>query len=449
VSRPPTSSSSSSSTDPAEPSGRTGSGVPGSKALAWAVVGLAALRKRKDQSTARRARVDPFRPRPSHAGATGTNGQVATSEPGMRAALDRQAANSGGSNPEDSNSAGSNSAGSNSAGSNAAGSNSAGENTPDRPGDQAELPTQIPPKGWWQVTRRAFKESSADNVGILAGGIAYAAFLAIFPALIAGISLFGLVADPNTIGQQAEGVLAALPESAQPLLRDQIVSLTQTSGGALSWSLVISILLALWSASSGTSSLMAAVNVAYDEKESRNFLKLRGTALLLTLGAIIFVLLTLALVAVVPAVLNALQLGTFINVIVQIVRWALLIVLIVVALAVVYRMAPDRDAPQFKWTSVGALVAGVLWVLASLGFSLYVNNFGSYNKTYGALAGVVVLLLWLYLTSYIILLGAEINAESEKQTKQDTTTGPPLPMGERRAEAADTVADPPEPAKKK
>ena len=244
-------------------------------------------------------------------------------------------------------------------------------------------------------------------------------------------------------------MLAALPEAAQPLIRDQIVALTQTSSGALSWSLVISILLALWSASSGTSSLMTAINIAYDEQESRSFIKLRGTALLLTLGAIIFVLLTLALVAVVPAVLNALQLGTFIKVIVQIVRWVLLVVLIVVALAVVYRIAPDRDAPQFKWTSVGALVSAALWVLASLGFSLYVNNFGSYNKTYGALAGVVVLLLWLYLTSYIILLGAEINAESEKQTKQDTTTGPPVPMGERRAEAADTVADPPEPAKKK
>jgi membrane protein len=193
---------------------------------------------------------------------------------------------------------------------------------------------------------------------------------------------------------------------------------------------------------------MTGINIAYDEQESRNFLKLRGTALLLTLGAIVFMLLALALVAVVPALLNALQLGTFINVIVQIVRWALLVVLVVVALAVVYRMAPDRDAPQFKWTSIGALVAAALWVLASLGFSFYVNNFGSYNKTYGALAGVVVLLLWLYLTSYIILLGAEINAESEKQTKKDTTTGPPAPMGERRAEAADTVADPPEPAKK-
>lgn len=432
MSRPPTSPPPSSSSSSAEPPGRKKSGVPGATALAWVVVGLAALRKRKDQAAARRTHADPFRPRPPRspdgvgpAAASGTstnerpNDTVSTTE-STRAGSPQQAGSPG----------------------------DRATSTAERPGDQAELPTQIPPKGWWQVTRRAFKEASADNVSILAGGIAYAAFLAIFPALIAGISLFGLVADPRTIAEQAEGVITALPETAQPLLRDQIVSLTQTSGGALSFSLAVSILLALWSASAGTSSLMTAVNIAYDEQETRNFIKLRGTALLLTLGAIVFVLLTLALVAVVPAALSALQLGTFINLIVQVVRWLLLVALIIVALAVVYRLAPDRDAPQFKWTSVGALVAAALWVIASLGFSLYVNNFGSYNKTYGALAGVVVLLLWLYLTSYIILLGAEINAESEKQTQKDTTTGEPLPMGERRAEAADTVADPAEPPKK-
>jgi membrane protein len=395
--------------------------MPGSKLLAWAVVGMAALGRRKDTAAARRASADPFRPRPPRSPVPATNGSRNGSGPAAR--TDQETGTDS--------------------------SDDTGNGTPARPGEQAALPTQIPARGWLQVTKRAFKESSADNVGIMAGGISYAGFLALFPALIAGISLFGLVADPATIAQQAEGVLAALPQEAQPLIRDQITSLTQTSGGALSISLVVSILLALWAASGGTSSVMTAINVAYDETESRNFLKLRGTALLLTLGAIIFVLLTLALVAVVPAVLNALNLGTFINIIVQVIRWVLLVALIVVALAVVYRVAPDRDSPQFKWTSVGALVAAALWVLGSLAFSLYVNNFGSYNKTYGALAGVVILLLWLYLTSYIVLLGAEINAESEKQTKHDTTKGPAAPMGERGAEAADTLADPPEPAKKK
>lgn len=176
---------------------------------------------------------------------------------------------------------------------------------------------------------------------------------------------------------------------------------------------MVSILAALWSASSATGNLLAAVNAVYDEEETRGFVKRHGTALLLTLGAIVFVLLALALVAVIPAVLNALQLGTFVNVIVQIVRWVLLVALVVVALAVVYRLAPDRD-PHFNWTSIGALVATVLWVFGCIAFNLYVDNFGSYNETYGTLAGGVVLLLWLHLTSYIFLLGAEINAEAEK-----------------------------------
>jgi membrane protein len=379
------------------------------------VVGLAALGKRGQHATERRARTDPFRAR-----AVSSNGAApAGAAPSSSAA-----------------------------GGSAGQADGAASGNGNRPGEEAQAPTQIPPRGWWQVTRRAFKESTADNVGIMAGGIAYFGFISIFPALIAGLSLYGLVADPATIAQQGESVLSALPEDAQPLIRDQLMSIAAGNSGALSFSLIISIVLALWTASGGVGNLMAAINVAYDEEETRGFVKRRGTALVLTLGAIIFVLLALALVAVMPALLNALNLGTFINVIVQIIRWSLLIVLVIVALAIVYRVAPDRDAPQFKWTSVGALVAAALWVLGSIGFSLYVNNFGSYNKTYGALAGVVVLLLWLYLTSYIVLLGAEINAEAEKQTRQDTTTGAPKPMGERDAEAADTLADPPEPAKK-
>jgi membrane protein len=139
-------------------------------------------------------------------------------------------------------------------------------------------------------------------------------------------------------------------------------------------------------------------------------------------------------------VLDALRLGLVGTVIAQVVRWGLLVLLVIVALATIYRIGPDRDAPKIRWVSTGSVVAAVLWIIGSVGFSLYVNNFGSYNKTYGALAGVVVLLLWLYLTSYIVLLGAEINAESERQTARDTTRGEPAPMGRRRAVAADEVA---------
>ena len=309
------------------------------------------------------------------------------------------------------------------------------------PGDEAETPLQIPARGWWQVTRRAFKECSADNVPMLAGGVAFFAFLAIFPAIIAALTLYGLIADPQTVAAQVRDLSAVLPQQAQPIVADQLQSVTATSGRALGIGLVVSLLAALWSASSGTGNLIKAVNLAYDEDETRGFLKVRGIALLLTVGAIVFVLATLALVTVVPVVLDALSLGTAATVVAQIVRWLLLVLVVVAALAVVYRFAPDRDAPRFAWVSAGSLIATVLWIIGSVVFSLYVNNFGSYNKTYGAIAGVIVLMLWLYLTSYIVLLGAEINAESERQPREDTTTGDPAPMGRRGAAAADEVAE--------
>jgi membrane protein len=310
------------------------------------------------------------------------------------------------------------------------------------PGEEAGKPTEIPPRGWWQVVRRAMKESSADNVPILAGGVAFFAFLAIFPAIIAALTLYGLIADPQTVATQVRDLSAVLPAQAQPIVADQLQSVSSASGSALGFGLVVSLLAALWSASSGTGNLIKAVNLAYDEDETRGFFKVRGLALLLTIGAIVFLLLTLALVAVVPVALDALSLGAAGAVLTQVVRWVLLVALIVVALAVVYRLAPDRDAPRFAWVSTGSLVAAVLWIVGSLLFSLYVNNFGSYNKTYGTIAGVVVLMLWLYLTSYIVLLGAEINSESERQTRHDTTLGEPAPMGERGAAAADEVAKP-------
>lgn len=316
------------------------------------------------------------------------------------------------------------------------------ERTGRPPGDDAETPAQIPARGWLQVTKRAFAEGKADNVPILAGGVAFFAFLAIFPAMIAALTLYGLVADPATVAGQISSLAQGLPETARPLIVDQLNSVASGSGGALGIGLVISLLAALWSASGGTMNLIKATNVAYDEDESRGFLKLRGLALLLTLGAVVFVLLTVALVAVVPALFDALGLGGIGLVLAQVLRWVLLVALVVAALAVVYRVAPDRDAPRLAWVSTGAIVATVLWVIGSVAFSLYVSNFGSYNKTYGALAGVIVLMLWLYLTSYIVLLGAEINAESEKQTSRDSTTGPEAPRGERGAEAADVVADP-------
>ncbi len=315
------------------------------------------------------------------------------------------------------------------------------------PGISADKPSEIPWSGWKQVVKRAWAEHNADNMPIIAGGVAFWGFLSIFPALIAMISIYGLVASPETVTRQIEDLSAQLPESAADLIGQQLTDIATGGGGALTFGLVASVLGALWTASGGVNNLVTAVNLAYDEVETRNFIKLRATSLALTLGAIVFVLVSFSLVAVVPAVLNTLPLGPFATVVAQVARWVLLLAVFAGSLAVLYRVAPDRDSPQLRWVSLGAVVVTVAWALVSVAFSFYVDNFGSYNETYGTVAGVIVLMLWLYITCYLILLGAEINSEAEHQTAMDTTQGDAQPMGERNAVVADSLPDKPEPAK--
>ena len=315
------------------------------------------------------------------------------------------------------------------------------------PGIHAEKPTDIPWRGWKQILKRSWAENSADNMPIIAGGVAFFGFLSIFPALIALISLYGIVASPTTVAQQVEDLSAQLPNDAAGLIKDQLTSIVENSGSALSISLVVSILAALWSASGGMGNLVTAVNLAYDEVEARTFVKLKLTSLALTLGAIFFVVVTFGLVAVVPVVLDVLPLGSVGTILAQILRWLLLLTVFAGSLAVLYRVAPDRDAPQLRWVSLGSVIVTVVWALVSVGFALYVDNFGSYDKTYGTIAGVIVLMLWLYLTCYLVLLGAEINSEAEHQTAHDTTTGEAAPMGARNATMADTLPESPEPKK--
>jgi len=320
------------------------------------------------------------------------------------------------------------------------------------PGEQADAPNEIPPKGWFQIAKRGWKEAKVDQVPLLGAGVAFYAFLALFPALIALVSLYGLIADPATIAEQVSGALATAPEAARTLITEQVTRASTNSSG-LGWAAALSILLALWSASGGVNNLMKAINVAYDEEEKRGFLKQRGLALLLTVGAIIFMIIVLGLVTVVPPLLeNLFGDNPVVRTLLSIARFVLLAVIVASALAILYRVAPDRDAPKMKWTSVGAMVATVLWLLASIGFSLYVANFGGsgYAKTYGAVAGIIIALFWLWITSYAVLLGAEINAEAEQQTVKDTTKGPEQPIGERDAVKADSLPeDKPQPPRKR
>jgi membrane protein len=313
------------------------------------------------------------------------------------------------------------------------------------PGGGAGRPTEIPPKGWFQVVKRGWKEAKVDQVPLLSAGVAYYAFLALFPALIAIVSIYGLIADPGTIASQISALGKALPGEARRLITDQVTALA-SKRTTLGVSAILAIFIALFSASGGMSNLITAVNVAYDEEEKRNFFKKRLLALALTLAAIIFMVIMLGLVAVLPPLLEKFLGSGVLRWVLQIAGYLVLFALVSAALAILYRLAPDRDSPKMSWVSVGALVATAIWLVASIGFSVYTATLGNYAKTYGVFAGVVILLFWLWLTSYAILLGAEINAESEGQTVADTTRGPEQPLGERGAVKADTLP-PDEPEK--
>ena len=308
-------------------------------------------------------------------------------------------------------------------------------------GRQAEQPQQIPPKGWTDIAKRTAKEVKADQVPLLAAGVAFYGLLALFPAIIAGVSIYGLVADPETVRRQLDELTQMLSPETAKIVGDQIKQVTSGAGGALGLATVIGILTALWSASSGMKALITGVNLAYDEVETRKFVKLRGLALLLTLGAMVLLGVALALIVGFPAVAD--DWPTPLAWTAGILRWVLLAVLLVAGLAALYRYAPDRDEPRWTWVSWGSGIATLLWILASVGFSIYANSFGNYNKTYGALAGVIILMFWLFLTAYVVLLGAELNTEMELQTARDTTKGPEQPMGERGGHAADHVAESP------
>jgi membrane protein len=314
----------------------------------------------------------------------------------------------------------------------------------DAAGREAERPSEIPARGWFAVLKRVKAEVKEDNVPLLAAGVAFYAMLALFPAIIAVVTIYGMVADPAQVESQVNEFAKGLPAGADQLITEQLKNVVNAGEQSLSIGLALSLLAVFWSVSSGVQGLVKSLNLVYDERETRGFLKLRGLSLLLTLGAIVVVVVALVLIAVFPGVIDDLELGQAGELAASVVRWVVLALLVLAALAVVYRFAPDRANPRWRWVSWGAVVALVLWLLGSVGFSWYVDNFGKYNQTYGALAAVIILLLWLFLSSFAVLLGAEFDAETERQTSRDTTTGPERPLGQRDAEVADTVGESPQ-----
>jgi membrane protein len=295
-------------------------------------------------------------------------------------------------------------------------------------GRSATSPHQIPMPGWKDIILRSWSEISENNIFLVAGGVTYAVLLALFPGLAALVSIYGLLLDPAEVEKQVAALSQVLPAESAQMIGDQLQKLVSASQGSLSISAAVALVLALWSASRGMSGMLSALNIAYEERETRSFLKVNMVAIALTVGMLVGGTVIIALVGVLPAALQFVGLASSTQWLLLLLEWPLLIVVVMAGLAVLYRYAPDRHPPHWRWVSPGAVVATVLWLLGSIAFSVYVSHFNSYDKTYGSLGGVVVMLTWLYLSAFVALLGAVINAQSERQTQADTTTDQ-LPAG--------------------
>jgi membrane protein len=308
-------------------------------------------------------------------------------------------------------------------------------------GREASHPGQIPAKGWKDILFRVKDSITHDRVSLVAAGVAFYTLLAIFPAITATISIAGLVTDPASLARQLDGLTEFLPADAAEIISSQATSVAGAAGTGLGLAAFFGIAVALWSTSRGVASMIEALNVAYDEREERGFIKLILFNLMLTVGMILSLFLVIGILIALPIIVRMLNLPEVAQQLVTLARWPILALFVVVGLAILYRWGPCRRTAEWRWITPGAIVATVLWILASIGFSVYVSNFGNYNETFGTLGGVIVLLTWFWLSCFIVLLGAELNAEIEAQIEEDTTTGKDRPMGKRGADKADHLGE--------
>jgi len=307
-------------------------------------------------------------------------------------------------------------------------------------GRLASRPVDIPWSGWKRVIIRTAREVITDRMSLCAAGCAFYATLALFPAISMLISIYGLVFDLQTVGPQLAVLQDLLPPSAFHLIADRVQMLVSKPAGTLTFSLALSILIALWSASTGTKSILGALNLAYEERESRGFIQFQLTALGMTLGGILAAVIGLAALVLLPVLERFVGVSAYAALIARISSLAALVVFVLLALSLLYRFGPSRRSAGWHWVTPGSVLATLLWLVASTLFSFYVQHLASYDATYGPLGAVVGVMMWFYVSALAVLVGAELNAELELQTTMDTTKGPDQPIGARGAYVADHVA---------
>ena len=306
-------------------------------------------------------------------------------------------------------------------------------------GRHAVVPWHIPWAGWKDIFWRVYASFNDNRLLAVAGGVVFFSLLAIFPAIAAFVSLYGLIADASTINAHLSLAAGVLPAGAVDILHEQITRLTAKSDARLGLGFITGLAIALWSANAGMKAIIDALNVVYDEKEKRSFVKLNLLSLLFTLIAICSLMVALAAVVIAPMVLSAIGLSSLLSLSIAVLRWPLLLVLATVALAAIYRYGPSRTEPRWQWLSVGSAAAAIGWLITSVLFSWYIGHFGAYNATYGSLGAAVGMMMWMWISAIVILLGGELNAEIEHQTAKDSTVGGEKPLGERGAVMADTI----------
>jgi membrane protein len=299
----------------------------------------------------------------------------------------------------------------------------------------------MPARGWKEVALRSWQESSKDNISVVAAGVAFYGFLALVPLLGAMVLLYGLAADPQTVIKHAQSLTDIMPKDIAKLIADQLANVVQTSGGKKGLGLLLALALSVWGARNAATSLITALNIAYEEEEKRGFIRVTLLALAMTAGAAVMALLAGAAIGILAALEKLVPgLGQFGVVLGKAVTYLFLGAVAAGAAASMFRYAPSRDKAQWVWITPGSIFFAVVWILLTLAFGAYVSQFGNYGATYGSLSAVVVLLTWLYLSSYVLLFGAELNSELEHQTAKDTTAGADQPLGSRGAWSADHVA---------
>ncbi len=304
-------------------------------------------------------------------------------------------------------------------------------------GQHAEQPAHIPMKGWWDIAKRIFARMSKDNLSLVSAGVAFYALLAIFPAIAALVSIYAYFASPVEISEHLRQFTTLIPNSSRELILSQISELTQSSQARLTLGALGTLLLTIWSSSKGSQALITACNISYHEYEKRSFLRAQFVRFMFSVGAILVAIFALLIIGILPIVLNLVGLKDSIDLLIKVVSWPILALTFNFALVLLYRYAPHRKAAKWRWITLGSAIATVFWIIASIGFSFYVSRFSSYNETYGSLGGVVIMLMWLYISAYIVTMGAVINAETEQQTAKDSTIGPEKELGERGAYVAD------------